>query len=138
MSEVLVLGAGGFLGLNTVRAFLNDGITPRCGRRARGNVLGLRGLGAPLVITDFERPQTLREAFRGVDVLVHAAAHYPRFSLTPGETIARGLGELDAVLDAAAACGVRRLCGVAREFKHAFAPVRQARPTTPPCRIACR
>ncbi len=45
--EVIVLGAGGFLGLNTVRAFLEAGIKPRCGRRARGNVLGLRGLGVP-------------------------------------------------------------------------------------------
>ena len=122
MSEVLVLGAGGFLGLNTVRAFLNHGITPRCGRRARGNVLGLRGLGAPLVVTDFEKPQTLREAFRGVDVLVHAAAHYPRFSLTPDETIARGLGELDAVLDAAAACGVRRLVFVSSTATVALSP----------------
>ena len=43
---MLVLGAGGFLGLNTVRACLDAGITPRCGRRPRGNVLGLRGLGA--------------------------------------------------------------------------------------------
>ena len=107
--EVIVLGAGGFLGLNTVRAFLDAGLKPRCGRRARGNVLGLRGLGAPLVVTDFTQPQTLREAFRGVDVVVHAAAHYPRFSTEPQETIARGLAELEAVLEAAVAQNVRRL-----------------------------
>ncbi|MDP3155786.1 MAG: hypothetical protein Q8N23_24145 [Archangium sp.] len=46
--RVLILGAGGFLGLNTVRAFLDAGLTPQCGRRSRGNVLGLRGLGVPL------------------------------------------------------------------------------------------
>ena len=107
--EVAVLGAGGFLGLNTVRAFLDAGIKPRCGRRPRGNVLGLRGLGAPLVVTDFTQPETLREAFRGVDVVVHAAAHYPRFSTEPQETIARGLKELETVLDAAVAAHVRRL-----------------------------
>ncbi len=106
---VMVLGAGGFLGLNTVRAFLDAGITPRCGRRERGNVLGLRGLGAPLVVTDFTAPHSLREAFEGVDVLVHAAAHYPRLSLEPQQTLARGLAELDAVLEAASAVGVRRL-----------------------------
>lgn len=109
MSEVLVLGAGGFLGLNTVRAFTDVGITPRCGRRARGNVLGLRGLGAPLVVTDFTQPASLREAFRGVEVIVHAAAHYPRFSLEPDETISRGLNELEAVLEAAVEANVRRL-----------------------------
>lgn len=109
MSELLVLGAGGFLGLNTVRAFLDAGLTPRCGRRPRGNVLALRGLKVPLVVTDFTEPQTLREAMAGVEVLVHAAAHYPRFSLLPQETVARGLSELNTVLDAAAQSGVRRL-----------------------------
>lgn len=109
MSEVLVLGAGGFLGLNTVRAFAEVGLRPRCGRRARGNVLGLRGLGAALVVTDFAQPESLRDAFRGVEVIVHAAAHYPRFSLEPEETIARGLNELEAVLEAAVEADVRRL-----------------------------
>ncbi len=107
--EVMVLGAGGFLGLNTVHAFLDAGLTPRCGRRVQGNVLGLRALGVPLVVTDFGAPASLREAFRGVDVLVHAAAHYPRLSLEPEQTLARGVAELDAVLDAAAEAGVRRI-----------------------------
>ena len=125
--EVIVLGAGGFLGLNTVRAFIDAGLKPRCGRRARGNVLGLRGLGAPLVVTDFTQPETLREAFRGVDVVVHAAAHYPRFSLEPHETIARGLSELNAVLDAAAEAGVRRLVFVSST---ATVAPRDERPST--------
>lgn len=107
--NVVVLGAGGFLGLNTVRAFLDAGITPKCGRRPRGNVLGLRGLGAPLVVTDFTQPSTLLEAFQGVDVLVHAAAHYPRFSLETEETVSRGLAELETVVEAAVEAGVKRL-----------------------------
>ncbi len=107
--EVMVLGAGGFLGLNIVRALLESGITPWCGRRTRGNVLGLRGLGVPLLVTDFAEPGSLREAFRGIEVLVHAAAHYPRLSLEPQQTLARGLAELEVVLDAAADAGVRRI-----------------------------
>lgn len=109
MGEVLVLGAGGFLGLNIVRSLQAAGVTPRAGRRPRGNVLGLRGLGVPLVPTDFGDPASLREAFRGVAVLVHAAAHYPRFSHEPEATFARGEAELDAVLDAAREAGVRRV-----------------------------
>jgi dihydroflavonol-4-reductase len=109
MAEVLVLGAGGFLGLNIVRAFLAAGVTPRAGRRPRGNVLGLRGLGVPLVPTDFGDPASLREAFAGVEVLVHAAAHYPRFSHEPEATYARGEAELGQVLEAAKAAGVRRV-----------------------------
>ena len=109
MKDVLVLGAGGFLGLNTVRAFLEEEIIPRCGRRARGNVLGLRGLNVPLVVTEFMDPQSLRGAFRGVDTIIHTAAHYPRLSLDPDATLERGLSELDSVLDAAAGVGVRRM-----------------------------
>lgn len=107
--NVLILGAGGFLGLNAVRAFLAHDLTPRCGRRARGNVLGLRGLGVPLVVTDFADVSSLEKAFEGVDVLVHAAAHYPRFSHDLDATLERGLAELESVLQAAVAAKVRRL-----------------------------
>lgn len=125
--NVLVLGAGGFLGLNAVRAFLAHGITPRCGRRARGNVLGLRGLGAPLVVTDFNDPASLAGAFAGVDVLVHAAAHYPRFSHDLDATVARGLAELDGVIEAAVAAKVRRLVFVSST---ATIALRDDRPST--------
>lgn len=107
--RVLVLGAGGFLGLNLTRALLAEGHTPRCGRRQRGNVLGLRELGVPLVVTNFDDATSLRAAMRQTDVVVHAAAHYPRFSTHLQRTIDRGLGELERVLDAAADAGVRRM-----------------------------
>lgn len=107
--RILLLGAGGFLGLNVSRALLAAGHTPQCGRRARGNVLGLRELGVPLVVTDFDDPGALRAVMRDADVVVHAAAHYPRFSTNAEATLTRGRRELDAVLDAAAAGGVRRL-----------------------------
>lgn len=107
--NVLVLGAGGFLGLNTVEALLAAGITPRCGRRKRGNVLMLRRLKVPLVETDLERPDELARAFEGTDVLVHAAAHYPKLSVDRDASLARGLAELDVVLDAAARAQVRRV-----------------------------
>lgn len=107
--KVFILGAGGFLGLNTVRAFLDAGLTPTCGRRARGNVLGLRGLGCPLAVTDFADVDALAASFAGTDVLVHAAGHYPRFSLELSQTLQRGLAELETVLDAAAKAKVKRL-----------------------------
>jgi len=107
--EVLVLGAGGFLGLNTVRACLDAGLKPRCGRRPRGNVLGLRGLDVTLVPTEFHQGGGLEAAMAGVDTVLHLAAHYPRFSLEPLATIERGLRELEVVLEAAASAKVRRL-----------------------------
>ena len=107
--RVLILGAGGFLGLNAVRAWLDAGVTPLCGRRPRGNVLGLRELGVPLVVTDFSSRDSLVAALSGAEVVIHAAAHYPRFSTLPELTLRQGLAELNQVLDAAARAGVRRL-----------------------------
>lgn len=107
--RVLILGAGGFLGLNIVRAWLDAGVMPLCGRRPRGNVLGLRELGVPMVTTDFSSRDSLAAALGAAEVVIHAAAHYPRFSTSPELTLRQGLSELNQVLDAAARAGVRRL-----------------------------
>lgn len=105
----LVLGAAGFLGLNLVDALVADGQRPRCGRRARTNVLALRQRKVPLVQTDFDAPQTLREAMHGVEVVYHLGGHYPRHSLDLEKERTVGLTRLEHVLDAAAESGVRRL-----------------------------
>jgi dihydroflavonol-4-reductase len=107
--NVLVLGAGGFLGLNLVAALKAHGIAPRCGRRARGNVLGLRRLNAELVLAELDVPQTLEAAMAGADVVFHLAGHYPRLSLDPDGTVGTARRQTAAVLDAAARAGVARL-----------------------------
>jgi dihydroflavonol-4-reductase len=105
----LVLGAAGFLGLNLVDALIASGDVPRCGRRKRTNVLALRQRKVPLVEADFDAPQTLREAMRGIDVVYHLGAHYPRLSLDLEGELALGLARLERVFDAAAQVGVRRV-----------------------------
>lgn len=45
----------------------------------------------------------------GVDVVIHAAGHYPAVSLDPEGTLTLGLRQMRSVLDAAATAGVRRL-----------------------------
>lgn len=106
---VLVLGAGGFLGLHVVDALSARGVPVREGRRRRSNVLALRRRGVPMVEADLDRPDTLSSAMDGVLVVVHGAGHYPRHSLDREGTIALGLAQLDRALDAAAREGVRRL-----------------------------
>ena len=105
----LVLGAAGFLGLNLVDALLAEGIAPRCGRRVRTNVLALRQRKVPMVQADLDSREQLAEACAGADVVFHLAGHYPRLSLDLGAALDIGLRQLDNVLDAAAAAGVRRV-----------------------------
>ncbi len=107
--DVLVLGSNGFLGLHIVDGLRELGVEPRCGRRTRSNVLGLRSRKATMVPADLDQPETLRRAMDGCATVVHAAGHYPRTSQEPDATLALGLGQLEAVLDAAAATGVERL-----------------------------
>lgn len=107
--KVLVLGAGGFLGLNLVAALKARGLSPRCGRRARSNVLGLRRLGVELCTADLDQPQTLGPALDGVDLVFHLAGHYPRLSLDPDGTVCTAVRQTEALLDAAAHAGVKRL-----------------------------
>ncbi len=107
--EVLVLGAAGFLGLASVEALLGVDCTPRCGHRRRTNVLVLRRRPVPRVLADLDDPGSLEAAMAGCDVVVHAAGHYPRLSLDRRGTLELGRRQTEAVLDAAARTGVRRL-----------------------------
>lgn len=118
----LVLGAGGFLGLNLVEELLAAGVAPRCGRRGRGNVLVLRKLQVPLVRAELDAPLELEQAMDGCATVFHLAGHYPRLSIDPTGALATGLGQLRNVLEAAASAGVKRLVYVSSAATAAPAP----------------
>lgn len=120
--KALVLGAGGFLGLNLVAALKAHGLSPRCGRRPRSNVLGLRRLGVPLVVADLDAPETLGAALDGVEVVFHLAGHYPRLSLDAAATVNLAEQQTKGLLDAAAKAGVARLIYVSSTATVAPAP----------------
>ena len=120
--EVLLLGSNGFLGLHALDALRALGAEPRCGRRRRSNVLGLRARKAAMVPADLDDPDALSRAMAGCEVVVHVAGHYPKTSLDPQTALHTGLSQSDRVLDAAAAAGVRRLVYVSSTGTVAPAP----------------
>ncbi len=116
MERALILGAGGFLGLNLHAHLTAEGATNgaeqlevRCGRRRRSNVLTLRRRGADLVLADLDQPESVIEAMRGVDTVFHLAGHYPRLCTDPLGTMSLGLRQLEVALDAASTAGVNRM-----------------------------
>lgn len=105
----LILGAGGFLGINLVEAMQARGLAMKCGRRKRSNVLALRACGATLVEADLDQPATLHAAMAGCKTVVHLAGHYPRLSIDAEGSLTVGVTQTDAVLEAAARAGIERL-----------------------------
>ncbi len=78
--HVLVTGGNGHLGYNLVKALIEGGHTVRASVRSLADAAKtapLRQLGAvELVEAELDRPEQLRAAMEGVEVLFHAAALY--------------------------------------------------------------
>lgn len=78
--QTLVTGANGHLGFNLVKALRDGGHRVRAGVRSLsdpGKTGRLKALGeVELVEAELDRPEQLRAAMDGVDVLFHAAAVY--------------------------------------------------------------
>jgi len=71
--RVLVSGATGFLGSHVAQAFVEVGYEVRCGLRATSDPRWISDLPVELTPLDFARPQSLPQAVKDVDVIVHAA-----------------------------------------------------------------
>ncbi|MDP2304718.1 MAG: NAD-dependent epimerase/dehydratase family protein [Pseudomonadota bacterium] len=106
--RILVLGASGFIGVHVVDALRALGVEPLCAQRSPAPRIALRSREATVVRIDLDVP-TLAEHLAGFDVVVHAAGHYPAHSLDRAGTLARGLRQTRALLDAVATAGVARL-----------------------------
>lgn len=107
--DCLIIGAGGFLGLNLLEKLSDSSFQVTCGRRRRSNVLELRRRKLPLVHTELDEPETLLNAMKGKKVVFHLAGHYPKFSLDREKTLELGQRQTQNVLDACAASDVQRL-----------------------------
>lgn len=98
--SVVVTGATGHLGRLVVEGLLDAGVTDVvAGARGPERLADLAARGARAVELDYDRPETLAAALAGADTVV----------LVSGSEVGRRVAQHGAVVDAAAAAGVRRV-----------------------------
>lgn len=108
--NVLITGANGHLGNNTVRFFLNKGIQVIAGVRKDADVSMLRGLHAKISYLDYHSESQLTRAFENVDIVVHTAAVFKRWAKDPtGSIVGENVLISKNVVTAAANARVKKL-----------------------------
>lgn len=108
-AEVLVTGAGGFVGYAVVRELIRRGERVRVVLR-KGSARGhLEGLGIDAAEADLRDPQAVAAAMRGIRRLYHVAADYRLWAPNPEEIVENNVSMTRTVMGAAAAAGVERI-----------------------------
>ncbi len=107
--RVLVLGATGFIGGEIARQALHQGWHVR-GLRRRPQAVG-HVEEAPIQWVDgnLDRPESMRRAFEGVQVVFHAAGYYPQRGGAVAAHVSYAVERMRRVLDAAQEAGVQRM-----------------------------
>jgi nucleoside-diphosphate-sugar epimerase len=80
MTRALVTGATGFIGRHLVERLVASGSDVRCLLHLEEGAGALSGLGVEFVRGDITRPETIADAFGGVDVVYHLAGKTLAFS----------------------------------------------------------
>jgi dihydroflavonol-4-reductase len=106
--KALVLGAGGFLGSNLVRALLAKGDQVRGLIRPSNPARSLNGLNLERVSGNLNEVESLRRACDGVQVVYHCAAYYPSQTIPVQSATEHALKETKHVLDAVRSASVER------------------------------
>lgn len=109
MKKVLVTGANGHLGCNTVRALVQLGHHVRPFVRKTSDLRGLQGLNLDFYYGDVLDKNSLREAATDCEVIVHLAANYKFFARTAAEIMAPAVEGTRNIFEVAAEQGVERM-----------------------------
>lgn len=75
MNKVLITGANGFIGSHIVKLFSNSGIKVTCFVRKDSNLDAIKHFDVEFKYGDIRDRQTLIDAFRGHDFVIHNAAY---------------------------------------------------------------
>ena len=72
--KLLVTGASGFIGYEVARQLSVNGYRPRLMIRQAGDDCEICHFDADFVIADLRKPESLKEAVKGIDGILHLAA----------------------------------------------------------------
>ena len=107
--DVLVTGAGGFVGSAVVRELVRRGERVRVALRAGSARAHLEGLGVAFAEADLRDARAVNAAMRGVRRLYHVAADYRLWAPNPNDIVENNVSMTRTVMEAAAAEGVERI-----------------------------
>jgi len=106
--NVFVTGATGFVGSHVARELAVRGASLRLLTRRTSNLANLEGLPAETVVGDLLQPDSLRNAIRGCDAVMHVAADYRLWVCDPDVMYRSNVEGTRALLRLAREEGVRR------------------------------
>lgn len=117
--KVLITGVDGFIGSNLARALIRRDVS------VRGLVLpdiglqNIQGMDVEVVEGDITRPETLKDAVKGVDIVFHLAALASDWGPS-GLFMKVNTGGTENMLKASVGCGVRRFVHMSSLAIHRF------------------
>ena len=109
MAKVLVTGANGHLGANTVRCLMARGHEVAPMVRQGSDLRGLAGLGLAYRYADVLDGEAVQAAMDGCEAVVHCAAKYATWARDPDEIVAPCMAGTRNIFKAARSTGVRRI-----------------------------
>ncbi|HXZ27353.1 MAG TPA: hopanoid-associated sugar epimerase [Terriglobales bacterium] len=107
--KVFVTGATGFVGSHVARVLSQQGADLRLLVRPTSLTGNLEGLPGERVTGDLRDPESLRKGMGGCELVFHVAADYRLWARDPAEMYRSNVEGTRAVIQAAQACGVRRV-----------------------------
>jgi dihydroflavonol-4-reductase len=107
--KAFVTGATGFVGSHVARALAEQGADLRLLVRSSSRTDNIADLGAEVAVGDLCQPESLRKAMQGCDIVFHVAADYRIWVRDPDQMYRANAEGTRAIIEAAQACGVRRV-----------------------------
>lgn len=108
-TRILVTGANGHLGANTVRALLKKNYNVNAFVRNNADLSGLTGLPVTYCFGDIRDREALIKAATGCEGIIHHAAVYKVWAKTAGEVMEPAIEGTRNVFHAAATAGIKKI-----------------------------